>query len=125
MIVEDYKIERLLKLLNTAWGGDIKGFTVLMTTVLIGNIYAVTLTCTWLHWSCRHLIGEMKRQIQKNYEDFNELFVETDKQSLDPPFKQYARRIYHNQSILKAVWQLKNKSWMTVNIREELKYMKT
>lgn len=47
--VEDYKVERLLKLLNSAWLGAIKCFTALATAILIGNIYAVTLTCAWLN----------------------------------------------------------------------------
>ena len=134
--VEDYKVERLLELLNSAWLGDIKGFTALQAAVLIGNIYAVTLTCAWLNWSCHHLIGAMKRQIRKNYEsiqqrrpvhtkDFAELFAEEDEQWLDPPFKRFARKICHNESILKEVWRLKDKHWISKNIKEELLYMRT
>ena len=91
LTVGDYKVERLLELLNSAWLGDIKGFTALASAVLISNIYAVTLTCAWLNWSCHHLISAMKQQICKNYKslrqrqpvhtkDFDELFAETDKQ---------------------------------------------
>ena len=134
--VEDYKVEWLLELLNSAWLGNIKGSTALVAAVLIGNIYAVTLTCAWLNWSCHHLIGAMKRQIRKNYEslrrqrpvhtkDIEKLFAEIDKQCLDPPFKRFARNICHSQSILKAVWQLQDKHWMTKDIKEELLYMKT
>ena len=47
--VEENKVERLLELLNSAWLGDIKGFTALVAAILIGNIYAVTLTCAWLN----------------------------------------------------------------------------
>ena len=90
MTVENYKVERLLELLNSAWLGDIKCFTALVAAVLIGNMYAVTQTCAWLNWSCHHKIGAMKQQIRKNYEllmrrhpvhtkDFGELFAEIDK----------------------------------------------
>ena len=78
----------------------------------------------------------MKQQIRKNYEslrqrlpvhtkDFDKLFAETDKQWLDPPFRRFARKISHNQSILQAVWQLQDKHWMTKDIKEELLYLKT
>ena len=59
--MEDYKVERLLELLNTAWGGDVKDFIALQATVLIGSIYTVALTCAWLNWSCHHLISAMER----------------------------------------------------------------
>ena len=118
--VEDYKVERLLELLNSAWLSNIKGFTALAAAVLIGNIYTVTLTCAWLNWSCYHLIGTMKRQIRKNNEslrrqcpintkEFDKLFTETDEQWLDIPSKRFARKTFHNQLILKAVWQLQDK----------------
>ena len=42
MTIKDYKVARLLELLNSAWLGDIKGFTALMAAVLIGNMYTVT-----------------------------------------------------------------------------------
>ena len=38
MTVKDYKMERLLELLNTAWGSGVKGFTAFMIVVLIGNV---------------------------------------------------------------------------------------
>ena len=127
---------RLLELLNSSWLGAIKGFTALMSAVLIGNVYAVTQTCSWLNWSCHHLIGAMKKQIRKNYEklqhqppvhtrDFDDLLAEDDEEWLDPPLKSFARRICLNQSILKAVWQLQDKHWMTINIKEEFCYIKT
>ena len=78
----------------------------------------------------------MKKQIRKNYEklkkkrpihtkDFNELLAEDDKEWLDPPLKRFARRLCPNQSILKAVWQLQDKSWMTIDIKEELYYIRS
>ena len=134
MTVEDYKVARLLELLNSSWLGGINSFTALMAAVLIGNVYAVTQTCAWLNWSCHRLIGAMKKQIRKNYEklqrqrpvhtrDFDDLLAEDNKEWLDPPLKRFARRICPNQSILKAVWQLQDKHWMTINIKEELYYI--
>ena len=52
--------------------------------------------------------------------DFNKLFVEVDEQWLNPPFKQFARWICPNKSILTAMWQLKGHSRMTINIQKEL-----
>ena len=89
---------RLLELLNSAWLGDIKGFTALMAAVLIGNVYAVTQMCAWLNWSCHHIIGAMKNQIKKimkklqrrhpvHTKDLDELFAEADEEWLDPPLK--------------------------------------
>ena len=45
MMVGNYKVERLLELLNSAWLGDIKSITALAAAVLIGNVYTVTQTC--------------------------------------------------------------------------------
>ena len=56
--------------------------------------------------------------------DFDELFAEIDEQWLNPPYKRYARRICPNQLILKAVWQLQDKHWITKDIKEELLYMR-
>ena len=44
MTVDDYKVECLLELLNTEWSAGKKSFTVLTEAVLIGNVYAATLT---------------------------------------------------------------------------------
>ena len=48
MTVDDYKVERLLCLLNTEWSRGRKSFQALPAAVLIGNVYAATLTCAWL-----------------------------------------------------------------------------
>ena len=48
MTVDDYKVARLLELLNTEWSTDRKGFTTIIATVLISTVYVATITCTWL-----------------------------------------------------------------------------
>ena len=48
MTVVDYKISRLLELLNTEWSTGCKGCTAITDTVLIGKMYAATIICTWL-----------------------------------------------------------------------------
>ena len=67
MIVADYKVERLLCLLNTEWSRGRKSFQVLPAAVLIGNVYAATLTFMWLRWSLHQLIEAMKELIKRNY----------------------------------------------------------
>ena len=66
MIVGNYKVERLLELLNTDWSKGRRIFQAL-AAVLIGNVYAATLTYTWLRWSLHQLIGAMKELIKHNY----------------------------------------------------------
>ena len=67
MTVDDYKVARLLCLLNTELSTGRKCFQALPAAVLIGNVYAATLTCTWLRWSLHQLIGAMKELIKRNY----------------------------------------------------------
>ena len=59
MIVDDYKVARLLCLLNTEWSRGRKSFQALPAAVLIGNVFAATLTCAWLWWSFHQLIRAM------------------------------------------------------------------
>ena len=46
MTVDDYKVARLLCLLNTEWSRGRRSFQALPAAVLIGNVFAATLTCT-------------------------------------------------------------------------------
>ena len=48
MTVNDYKVKRLLELLNTEWSAGRISSMVLTGAVLIGNVYTATLICTWL-----------------------------------------------------------------------------
>ena len=97
MTVDDYKVERLLELLNTEWSAERKSFTVLTAAVHIRDVYAATLTCTWLRWSLHQLIGATKVLIRANYHQlaqtrhFDDLHTECNKQWLDPPTKSFAR----------------------------------
>ena len=78
--------------------------------MLIGNVYAATLTCAWLQWSLHQLIAALKDLIRRNYHrlartaHFEELFAKKDEQWLDPKAKSYARHLCPNTSIWKAVW---------------------
>ena len=67
MTVNNNQVEQLLELLNTGWSSGRTGFTALAAAVLIGNIYADTLTCTWLSWTLYQLIAAMKVLIRTNY----------------------------------------------------------
>ena len=108
MTVDNYKVARLLELLNTEWSSGCKCFTALAAAVLISNVYAATLTCTWLRWTLHQLIAAMKVLIRKNYHrlartrHFDKLHAERDELWLDPKSKGFARRICPNQSIMKA-----------------------
>ena len=110
MPVDDYKIARLLCLLNTEWSRGRKRLQALPAAVLIGNVFAATLTYAWLRWSLHQLIGAMKDLIKRNYNrlartsHFTELFTKKDERWLDPEAKSFARRLCPNPSILKAVW---------------------
>ena len=109
MTVDDYKVVRLLCLLNTEWSRGRKGFQALPAAVLIDNVFAAILTCAWLRWSLHQLIGAMKDLIKRNYNrlartlHFTELFVKKDEQWLDPKAKSFACRLCPNPSNLKAV----------------------
>ena len=48
MTVDNYKVERLLCLLNIEWSRGRKCFQALPAAVLIRNVYAATLACAWL-----------------------------------------------------------------------------
>ena len=106
MIVDNYKVARLLKLLNTEWSSGRKCFTALAAAVLIGNVYAATLTCTWLRWTLHQLIAAMKVLIRTNYyrlartRHYDKLHAEQDDLWLDPPSKCFARCICPNLSIM-------------------------
>ena len=56
--------------------------------MLIGNVFAATLTCAWLRWSLHQLIGAMKDLIKRNYHRLArtlhsaESFAEKDEQRL-------------------------------------------
>ena len=131
MTVDDYKAARLLCLLNTEWSRGRKRSQALLAAVLIGNVFAVTLTCAWLWWSLHQLIGVVNDLIKRNYNSlartshFAELFAKKDEQWLNPKAKSFARRLYPNPSILKAVWQCKFDHWLTIPIHKELNYLQT
>ena len=105
MTVDNYKVARLLCLLNTEWSRGRKRFQALPAAVLIGNVFAATLTCAWLRWSLYQLIGAMKDLIKPNYNrlvrtsHFTELFTKKDEQWLNPKAKCFARRLCPNPSI--------------------------
>ena len=90
MTVDDYKVARLLELLNTDYSRGGRSSQALLATVIIGNVYTATLTCSWLRWSLRLLIGAMKELIKRNFHrlarfsHFTELFTERDEQWLGP-----------------------------------------
>ena len=67
MTVDDNKVDPLLELLSTEWSSGRNRFTALAATVLIGNVYAATLTCTWLRWTLHQLITAIKVFIRTNY----------------------------------------------------------
>ena len=67
MTINDYKVKRLLELLNTEWSSGRKDFTALAVAVLIGNVYAATSTSTWLRWTLHQLIAVMKVLIRTNF----------------------------------------------------------
>ena len=67
MTVDNYKIECLLELLNTDLSKRKRSFTALAAVVLISNVYAAPLKCTWLWWLLHQLIGAMKKLIKCNY----------------------------------------------------------
>ena len=84
MTVDDYKVARFLELLNTDWSRDRRSFQALPAAVLIGNVYAATLTCSWLWWSLHQIIGAIKKLIRRNFHfldwssHFTKLFAESD-----------------------------------------------
>ena len=102
MTVDDYKVKRLLGLLNTEWSSGRKSFTALAVAVLIGNVYAATLTYTWLRWTLHQLIAAMKVLIKTNYyrltrtKHFDKLYTGQDEEWLDTPTKCFACRICPN-----------------------------
>ena len=67
MTVDDYKEAHLLILLNIEWIRGRSSFQALPAAVLIGNVYAATLTCTWLRWTLCQLIAAIKVLIRANY----------------------------------------------------------
>lgn len=129
MTVDDYKVERLLCLLNTEWSRGRRRFQALPAAVLIGNVFPVTLTCAWLRWSLHQLIGAMKDLIKRNYHrlartlHFAELFAKKNEQWLDPKAKSFTRRLCPNTSIYKTVWQCQFDHWLTLPIHKELDYL--
>ena len=102
----------------------------LAAAVLIGNIYAATLTCTWLRWTLHQLITAMKVLIRTNYyrfactKHYNEVHAEWDELWLDPPSKCFALCICPNLSIMKAVWRCSSTHFITKAIHTELKYIR-
>ena len=131
MTVDGYKVARLLCLLNTKWSRGRKRFQALPAAVLIGNVFAATLTCAWLRRSLHQLIVAMKDLIKHNYNrlartlHFTKLFAKKDEQWLNPKAKNFARQLCPNPSILKAVLQCKFNHWLTIPIHEELDYLRT
>ena len=109
MAVDDYKVTPLLCLLNTEWSRGRRRFQALPAAVLIGNVFAATLTCAWLRWSLHQIIGTMKDLIKRNYNHlartshFTELFAKKGKQWFDPKAKSFVHRLCSNSSILKTV----------------------
>ena len=131
MTVDDYKVVRLLCLLNTEWSRRRKRFQALPAAVLIVNVFVATLTCAWLRWSLHQLIGAMKDLIKRNYNHlartlhFTELFAKKDEQWLNPRAKSFSRQLCPNPSILKTVWQCKFDHLLTKPIDKELDYLQT
>ena len=129
MTIDDYKVERLLELLNTEWSSGRKSFTVLAAAVLIGNVYAATLMYTWLCWTLHQLITAIKVLIRANYyqlaqtKHFDKLHAESTEQWLNPPTKCFARCICPNRSIMKSMWQCSTTHFITKVIHAELSYI--
>ena len=119
MTVANYKMAHLLELLNTEWNIGLKCFTAIIAAILIGNMYAATITCSWIRWLLHHLIHAIKTLIYSNYHrqvrtcHFNEHFEERDKQWLDRKTKSFAFRLCTNRSILKAVRRCQFTHWIT------------
>ena len=130
MTVNDCKVARLLKLLNTEYSSNRRSFQALPAAVLIGNVCAATLTCSWLRWLLYQLIGAMKELMKRNYHclaqssHFTELFAEQNEQWLDLKSKSFACQLCPNPSILKEVWWCKFDYWLTSEIHEELNYIR-
>ena len=58
MTVDDCKVAPLLELLNKDWSRGRRSSQALAAVMLIGNVYAATLTCSWLQSSLYQLIVE-------------------------------------------------------------------
>ena len=95
MTVDNYKIEHLLELLITDWSKGRRSFQVLAAAaVLIGNVYAVILSYTWLQWSLRQLIEAMEELTKRNY---HRLVRTTHFEELDYMQKETSNGLIRNQ----------------------------
>jgi hypothetical protein len=64
--LEDYKVKRLVAILNDTWNRQRKMLRVIDAAVLVGNMIAASFFCGWLRWSMHHLMEALKEQLKKN-----------------------------------------------------------
>jgi hypothetical protein len=129
--LEDYKVERLVAILNDTWNRQRKMFTVIDAAVLVGNVIAASFFCGWLRWSMHHLMEALKEQLKKNGKrlartrHFEELLQEPDEAWLDPSSRSFARIRCLNSAFARAVWRDKARTAITRAMYEEIDFLRT
>ena len=130
LTIEDYKVQRLLDIIQDVWALKRKSFTAIDAARLIGNVISCVQVCPWMQWCLHHLMEELKNLLRTNAKrlqrkhHFKELLQEKDEKWLDPKRKSYAKYILLNRSFMNAVWHCGETTYMSQGIREEVAYIK-